>query len=124
MPDTWCIYHVENCSHARPNPKDKFVVIVCRASKCMGFLVNTEIRPFILKRPELLKAQVKIKVSDYSFLDYNSYIDCKDLYDFEDRDLLNRRAPVNIVTKAEIRKVISDSNTIESRYQKLILYNN
>ena len=123
MPDTWRIYHVKNCSHTRPDPKAKFVVIVCKASKCMGFLINTEIHPFILKRPELLKAQVKIKVSDYRFLDHDSYIDCKDLFDFEDRDLLDERVPVNIITKAEIRKAINDSEVIEPRYQKLILHN-
>ena len=123
MPDTWCIYHVKNCSHTRPVPKDKFVVIVCRDSTCMGFLINTRIHPFILKQPELLKSQVKIKVSDYNFLDYDSHIDCKDLYDFEDEELLDRRVPVNIITKAEIRKAIGDSATIEPRYQKLILHN-
>lgn len=123
MPDTWCIYHVLKCSHTLPFPKDKFVVIVCRDSRCMGFLVNTVIHPFILNRPGLLKAQIKIKVSDYSFLDHDSYIDCKDLYDFEDGELCNTRAPVNIITKAEVRKIVRDSDTIEPRYQKLILYN-
>jgi len=124
MPDTWCIYHVKNCSHTRPSPKDKFVVIVCRDSTCRGFFINTRVHSFILKQPELLKSQVKIKVSDYNFLDYDSYIDCKDLYDFEDKELLDRRVPVNIITKAEIKKAVKGSKTIETRYQNLILSNN
>ena len=123
MPNTWCIYHVKNCTHARPAPKNKFVAIVCRDLKCMGFLVNSEIYPFILKRPALLACQVKIKALNYSFLDHDSYIDCIDLYDFEDAELLDRLTPINIVTKAEIKRAVKDSETIAPRYQKLILNN-
>ena len=123
MPDTWCIYHVKHCSHTRPAPKNKFVVIVCRDLKCMGFLINSEIHPFILKKPELLKSQVKIRASNYNFLDHDSYIDCVELYEFDDAELLDWRAPVNIVTKAEIKKVVGDSDAIVPYHQKLILGN-
>lgn len=89
----------------------------------MGFLINSGIHPFILKRPELLVCQVKIKALNYRFLDHDSYIDCIELCDFEDAELLDRRAPINIVTKAEIKKAVEGSETIAPRYQKLILSN-
>lgn len=121
MPDTWCIYHVKNCSHVRPLPKNKFTAIVCKDKKCMGFLINSEIHPFISRRPELLRCQVKIKASDYKFLDYDSYIDCVELYPFEDTELVDKKDSINIITKAEIKKAVKNSSTIVIRYQKLIL---
>lgn len=121
MPTTWCIYHVENCSHVRPIPKNKFVAIVCRDSKFRGFLINTEINLYILERPVLLMCQIDIRVSDYRFLDHDSYINCVDLFPFEDNELLNLRCDINIMTKAEIKKAVKDSGLIEGRYEKLIL---
>jgi hypothetical protein len=121
MPDIWCFYHVKNCPHTRPIPKDKFVAIVCRDSYCLGFLVNTNIHPFIRKQPDLLVCQVKIRASNYRFLDYDSYIDCNDLYPFGDTLLLDSRGLISRQTKIEIIKAVSISKTIEGRYQKLIL---
>lgn len=39
-------------------------------------LINSQINPFIQRRPTLLKLQVPINPSDYSFLDHVSYINC------------------------------------------------
>jgi len=121
MPYTWYIYHVEKCSHAKPKPKDKFTAIVCKDLNCMGFLINTEIRPFIRNKPDLLKCQVKIKATHYRCLNHDSYIDCLDLYPFCDSELINERDPINIVTKAEIKKAVSYAKTIEGRFKKVIL---
>lgn len=121
MPDTWCIYHIKNCPYAH---KDKFVVIVCRDSKCRGFFINTDdMRPFIKKKPEFFKTQVEINETDYKFLDHKSYINCAELREFNDEYLTDRRTPVNIITKAEIRKAVKESGLIEARYEKLILHN-
>lgn len=121
MPSTWYIYHVINCIHVRPKPKNKFTAIVCKDLNCLGFLINTEIHPFIMKRPDLLASQVKIKASNYKCLKHDSYIDCIDLYDFHDSELLDRRDPINLINKAEIKKAVANSKTIENRYQKLIM---
>jgi len=123
MPYTWYIYHVPNCLHAKPKPKNKLTAIVCKDLNCMGFLVNTVIHPYILKRPDLLAAQVKIKASNYKCLNHDSYIDCVDLYAFGDAELLDRRDPINLITRAEIQKAVNNSKTIVTRLQKLILNN-
>jgi hypothetical protein len=123
MPDAWCIYHVNNCIYAKPKPKNKFVVIVCTTPYYMGFLINSKIHPFIMKRPDLLCGQVKIRASNYQFLSRDSYIDCIDLYQFKRTDLIDFRTSVNIITKAEILKAVKNSKTIETRYQKIILGN-
>ena len=121
MPDIWCIYHIKNCPYSH---KDKFVVIACRDSKCMGFIINTErMRPFVKKRPEFLKAQVEIRETNYNFLDHKSYINCAELREFDDKYLVDMRIPVNIITKAQIRKSVKESGLIETRYERLILHN-
>jgi hypothetical protein len=123
MPDVWRIYHIRNCPHTYPILKDKFVAIVCRDIEFMGFFINTTINQFIQKRPALLACQVIIQVSDYGFLSHNSYIDCSKLYPFEDVKLVDGRELINNQTKADIKRVISISKTIEKCYLKLILGN-
>ncbi len=125
MPNTWCIYHVENSSHTifhgTPTPMNKFVAIVCKDSDYRGFYINSKIRLFIKERQELLQCQVKIKVSHYRFLDDDSYINCQKTYPFRDDELFNYKCNINIVTKAEIQKAVKDSGLIEGRWEKLIL---
>ena len=69
-----------------------------------------------------MKSQIEIRVTYYRFLGHKSYINCAELKGFADEYLTDRRAPVNIVTKAEIRKVIGDSDIIGPGYPKLILH--
>ena len=121
MPLIWYIYHVKSCRHAKPIPKDKFVVIVHKDPEPWGFFINTGIRQFIQKRPELLVCQVSIKATDYKFLDHDSYVDCAELYLFEDTELRDAIGPVNKQTKIEIKKAVAVSKTIIVRHKKLIL---
>lgn len=119
MPNVWHFFHVSKCSHTHP-PKDKFVLIVCADSECRGFLVNSDISGFIQKRADMLACQVEIKKSDYYFLVKDSYLDCSQLYPFDDMELLNGRGAVTQGTKAAIKKAVSVAKTIEKRYQDLI----
>ena len=120
MPDVWRIYRVKKCSHTHP-PKDKFVVIVCRESRCLGFLINSEINQFTAKKPHLFQCQVSLKKADYHFLFHDSYLDCARLYPFDDGELVVGLDLVNAETKAEIKTVVSKAKTIARRYVKLIL---
>ena len=121
MPDIWYIYYIRKCRHAKPKPKDKFVVIVCNASGLWGFFINTDVRPFVQRQPELSACQVTIKAIDYKCLNHNSYVDCTELYPFEEVELHDIKDPINQQTKAEIKKAVSMSKTIVVRHQKLIL---
>jgi hypothetical protein len=124
MPSSWSIYHVKNCIYTKPLPKDKFVAIMCNQPLLIGFFINTEIRPFIQHNPDLLKCQVKIQTSHYRFLDYDSYINCSNNpYQFNTKELTDFKCSINMITKAEIIKVVRESKTLEQRYQKMILAN-
>lgn len=115
----WHIYHVENCRHAKP-PKDKFVVIVCKDVQAMGFFINTEINSYIKNRPELLACQVVIKSLDHKCLNWNSYVDCCELFLFEDAEL-SVRNPIVKQTRDAIKIAVNISETLEERHRKLIL---
>jgi hypothetical protein len=122
MPDIWRVYRIKKCRYTHP-PKDKFVVIVCRDIEYMGFIVNSKIHPFILKRPHLLKCQVTLTNSDYGFLFHDSYLDCGRIYAFKDAELIVGLELVNDKTKADIKSAVVQSKTIEKKYKDLILSN-
>ena len=116
----WRFYYISYCFQARPAPKPKFVVLVCKDTKYMGFLVNSGIHSFIQRQPDLLCCQILVKNFDYKFLDHNSYIDCSELFEFDDSDLISPRDPVSNITKKAIQKAVSNAKTIPPYYKKLI----
>lgn len=120
MVPLWHIYHVKNCRHAKPEPKDKFVVIVCRDVQAMGFFINTEINSYIKNRPELLACQVVIEASDHKCLDWKSYVDCRKLFPFEDAELSIRNSVIK-QTREAIKSAVNISETLVERHKKLIL---
>lgn len=122
MEDIWCIFYVRDCRHTHP-VKNKFVIIVCRDTYCMGFLFNTGIGEFVKKKPELLKSQLPVKSSDYHFLHHDSYIDCGRIYPFDFDDLSDGRGKLLNSTKSDIKKIVTDSTTIEKQYIQMILKN-
>jgi len=121
MPSVWCIYHVKKYRYAKPKPKDKFVIIALRDTKPWGFFINTDIRQFVQNRPELLACQVSIKASSHKCLSYDSYVDCTELFPFEDTELTDIRDKVDKQTQAEIKKAVAISKTLVVRHQKIIL---
>lgn len=87
----------------------------------MGFLINTGIHPLIQKRPELLACQALIEKSHHRCLSHDSYVDCIDLYDFEDEELVEGAVPISEQAMLRIKEAVDKSKTIEKRYKKLIL---
>ena len=121
MPDIWHIYHVQNCSHVRPTPKNKFVAIVCRDLAPMGFLINSSIHKYIQNRPDLLASQAVIEESNHKCPSHDSYVDCIDLYAFNDTELVEDWGPISKQAMIRIKTAVDNSRTIEVRYKKLIL---
>ena len=122
MSDIWRVFWITNCVHTIP-PKNKWVVIVCIDDDCMGFFINKTINSYVLKRPVLLASQVAIKKADYGFLRQDSYIDCQLLYPYDVYDLNDGRGNLLESTISDVKKVVSDSKTLEKRYINMILAN-
>ena len=121
MPDIWHVYHVQNCSHVRPTPKNKYVAIVCRDLTPRGFLINSSIHKYIQNRPDLLVCQAVIEEASHKCLSRDSYVDCINLYEFEDAELIEDYGPISKQAMARIKEAVNNSKTIEVRYKKLIL---
>lgn len=119
MPLVWTFFFIRDAPHTNPT-KDKYVLIVCQDSECHGFFVNSNIGQFIQKRPTLLASQVLIKAEDYSFLHHDSYIDCSQLFAFEDDHLGYGCGSVNENTKAAIKNAVGIAPTIDQKYQEII----
>ena len=121
MANTWYIYHVKNCRHTKPIPKDKFVIIACIDTKPWGFFINTEINQFKQNQPKLLACQVNIKTANHKCLDYNSYVDCTDLLPFDDTELIDIKDKVDQQTQLEIKKAVEKAEMLVGRHRKIIL---
>jgi hypothetical protein len=52
------------CTHTKPFPKNKFIVIICFETTAMGFLINSQINQFVQKRPSLMPCEVKLEQND------------------------------------------------------------
>ena len=87
----------------------------------MGFLVNKGIGNYVIQRPDMLKCQVAIKKADYHFLFTDSYLDCSQIYPFQDNELGIGIGQVNDTTKTAIKEVVSTARTISKNYRNLIL---
>lgn len=93
------------------------------SSNYYGFLINSGIHPFIQKRPQLLKCQVQILVSDYpALLSQDSYIDCSKLFPFSNTEI-QRRQLIKSSTKDEMQRVVDNTAQIEDRFKSLIVDN-
>lgn len=69
------------CEFTRPRPKPKFIVLACVNPRPLVLLINTNKSEMIRSDPDLESTQVCIRAADYSFLSYDSYIDCLECFD-------------------------------------------
>jgi hypothetical protein len=69
----WQVFHLF-CHYALPNPKHKYVVIVCVEPLLLGFMINSKINPYAAK-PVLSYwyCYSLLKVSQHAFLQQDSY---------------------------------------------------
>lgn len=88
----------------------------------MGFFINTRNNEFILKRPSLLVAQAMILESQHgSWLKRDSYVDCNELFEFEDDELTSHRDAVSADGIVEIKRAVSNSTVLERKWKEVIL---
>ena len=95
--------------------------LVCDEVQCIGFPINSRIRPYVSNRPDLLRCQVTLREADYGFLHYDSYLDCAHTRRFSTDELVVCVGQVTDEDKAQVRSVIAQATTIEPRYKDLIL---
>jgi hypothetical protein len=121
MSNQWEVYF-EFCHQAKPQAKNKFVVVAyASASHCYGFFINSRINAFIASRQQLLSCEVSMYKADYSFLDHDSFIDCRDAYPFRAVDFNNYVGRLHPNTVQDVLKAVSICKVIRQVPKKLIL---
>lgn len=110
-------------------PKNKYLVVACSGRRPLLFRINSNINDFTANRPDLRACQVRVTISDYDFLDHDSYIDCsKVVDDFEEADIKEQlcgdigriKGELNSISKKKIVQVTQNARTISPRHKCLI----
>lgn len=121
--EPWQVYYVTNCVHTKPHPKNKFVMIACIDEYPMGFLINSRINLYVQNRPNLLVCQALISRSRHSFLHHDSYIDCRDIFDFPNSWLDNYMGSIDKLERERVLESVRLCKVLPAYYKKLILQN-
>jgi hypothetical protein len=89
--------------------KPKFLVLVATDDpEYLSFLVNSEINPFILKRPHLLQCQVFIDSDSHNFLHHDSHIACHEIFTIKREDVIKALMTDPAAIKGNISSAIKD----------------
>lgn len=87
---------------------DKFYIVAGVSADevfVCSVLINSQVNPFIQRRPRLLKRRIMISHETYSFLNYDSYVNCAQPLKirravFEGEDL--ERVKGNVIASGEL----------------------
>jgi len=117
------------CQFTDP-PKDKFLLLACRSDPPLLFMINSEIRGFIRRRPDLLSSQVRLKASVYNFLSHDSFMDCSEVINrFGEEAIINQilsdvgriKGKISRAMKREVVAVVKKARTITPADKELII---
>jgi len=116
----WSVYLIYNCRHTKP-PKNKYSVIFNFPVGFYGFLINSEIHPFIQKRNHLLPCIADIFCKTNNFLQHDSFIDCREMFDFDAGEIKLYKGEVCEQTKQNIIKAVTACPALELKYKNHLL---
>ncbi len=116
----WQVFYLF-CHYALPNPKHKYIVIVCVEPLLLGFMINSKINPYAATRPKLLACYSLLKVNQHAFLQHNSYVDCSTPCPFSASELINPQGFICEESKQDILQAVKACTELEQRYKKMIL---
>jgi len=117
----WRIYFVKDCRHTLPDPKDKYVIATHIDGDTLGFLINSQITPWVQRRPHLLVCEAPILAQQHSILRHDSIVDCRSLYPFTDDELTVHKGMVSAQAKSDILKAIAQCPVLLEKHKIAIL---
>jgi hypothetical protein len=89
--------------------KPKFLVLVAEDDPdYWTFIVNSEINPFIAKRPHLMQCQVAIDAAGHPFLSRDSHIACNEVLKLKREDVIRELTADPSAIKGEITPQVKD----------------
>lgn len=101
--------------------KLKFLILVADDEpEYFTFIVNSEINPFIQRRPELLKSQVSIDAESHSFLNHDSYVACDKIWPIRREDVIQALMADPAGIKGEISEEVRSHILVAVKFAKTI----
>lgn len=120
MASKWEIFHVKSCRHAKPDPKDKFVLIAYTDPFPHGFFINSKISNYIANRSYLLSCEAVILSSQHSFLVRDSYVDCREMFPFSNDELTDSRGLSSSDGQTSVLKAAASCPVLEQVHKNRI----
>jgi len=120
MASKWEIFYVKSCRHAKPNPKDKFVVIAYIHPIPHGFFINSKINSYISNRAYLLSCEAIILSTQHTFLVHDSYIDCREIFPFNNCELTDSRGLLSSDGQVSVLNAVASCPVLEQIHKNRI----
>ena len=120
-----------HCPFTTP-PKNKFIILLSANPDPILFMINSDENPFIENNPALHTQQIKIRQSDYGFLDHDSFVNCSEAITLLSVSEIMKQVnddPTRIKgklidsTKTSIRNVVKRSTTLSGVHKDIIRKN-
>jgi hypothetical protein len=119
--EKWQVYYLF-CHHTKPVPKYKYITVAyAEDSQYIGFLINSQVNKFVRNRSYLMPCEVLIPISEHNFLSYDSYVDCRDAFYFDDSELSDFRGYLSKNTQQAVLNAIRVCPVLSRRIKKLVL---
>jgi len=116
----WEVYFVVNSRHAKPLPKDKFVVVACFDPNPCGFFINTKINDFIQKNVPLMACEVLLSAIAHPFLSCDSWLDCREILSFQESELTDKRGVLAANSIKNVLAAVEECPVLRPRFKRLI----
>ena len=119
--EQWQVFHILNCRHALPFPKNKFVVIACVDGEIpYGFFINSAVNRYTLSRPYLLACESQILSAEHPFLSHDSWVDCRAIYPYTLHELSDLRGTLSGPAIAATLEAVKRCSVLPRRFKKMI----
>jgi len=120
MVSKWEIFYAKSCRYAKPNPKDKFVLIVYIDPSPHGFFINSKINNYIANRDYLLSCEAIIFSTQHSFLVRDSYVDCREIFSFNNYELTDLRGLLSFDAQKSVLNAVASCPVLERIHKNRI----
>lgn len=118
-----------HCDFTKPEPKDKFLVLVAVEPDPMFFVINSSVNEYIRRKTWLMQCQVEIGHEEHPFLNYHSFIDCtearrialREVYEQLERGIDRLKDEINHKVRDQIIAAVKFAKTIPAKQKAEIL---
>lgn len=119
--NSWKVYYIRNCRHTTP-PKNKYVITFKHSNEIyLGLFINSRMTDFAKRNNHIRPCIAEIKQETNTFLYYDSFVNCADVYLYSMEDLIQFEGLVSQEDQVEIKKAITRCPVMKFKWKTSIL---